>query len=299
MSDARAARFRPGGGPEARPAGGAAGPVAAGDVAGSTGPVDPVVRLWRPAPGIVLALARSDRVLAAPRVLDRLRPEERRAAAGMPPWRAAEHLAGRALVRHLLAGLLGEEGARGPVVPEPGGRPRLPGSPGTGISVSHSGPYAVAAVGAGADVGVDVQVPVPPSPRMLRRCCAPRTAARLTAMEPGPAALAFARVWAVQEACVKARGTGLAGAPWRVPADPDAPAGAWGSLRWCRLPRPAGAGPEPAALACAFGPPEPAGPSRTTAPAVAHSPRATGPFPTAPTAPDAATPVPTATTDRA
>jgi 4'-phosphopantetheinyl transferase len=74
-------------------------------------------------------------------------------------------------------------------------------------------------------------------------------------MPPDRAARAFAQVWTVQEACVKARGTGLSGAPWRVPAEPDRPVGAWGGLRWQRLPWPAAAGARHTALALAFGPP--------------------------------------------
>ncbi|MGY1496677.1 4'-phosphopantetheinyl transferase family protein [Streptomyces sp. QTS52] len=215
---------------------------------------EPIARLWRPAPGVTLVLARVDRVLATPAALDRLRPEEHRTAAHMATWRGREHLAGRTLLRLLLAKVMDEEEARGPVVPEPAGRPRLPGAPHTGVSVSHSGPYTAAAVGDGLDIGVDVQVPRSPSPGMLRRCCPPETAARLASMESDNAAHDFARVWTVQEACVKARGTGLSGAPWRVPADPEGPDGTWGPLHWRRLAWLAAAGTETAALACAFGP---------------------------------------------
>ncbi|QIJ60677.1 4'-phosphopantetheinyl transferase superfamily protein [Streptomyces sp. JB150] len=217
-------------------------------------PGAPGVRLWAPAPGVVVALAPADTVLGTPGAVRRLRPEEYRAAAGMAGWRAREHLAGRALLRLLLAEVAGEEDACAPVVPEPAGRPRLPGSPDTGVSVSHSGPYAAAAVAAGLDVGVDVQVPREPSAALLRRCCAPGTAARLASLPPERAALAFARIWTVQEACVKARGTGLAGAPWRVRAGPGGRAGTWGALRWRRPPW-SGPGAGPVALACAFGPP--------------------------------------------
>jgi 4'-phosphopantetheinyl transferase len=210
---------------------------------------------WTPSPGVTVALVPIDEMLSATAALDRLRPEELRAAAAMAPWRAREHLAGRALLRLLLVEPLGEEGARSPLVPEPNGRPRLPASPSTGVSVSHSGRYAAAAIGMGVDIGVDVQAPRAPSSGMLRRCCTPRTAARLAKMPPDRAARAFAQVWTVQEACVKARGTGLSGAPWRVPAEPDRPAGAWGGLRWQRLPWPAAAGARHTALALAFGPP--------------------------------------------
>ncbi|MFG3077414.1 4'-phosphopantetheinyl transferase family protein [Streptomyces sp. NPDC048225] len=203
-----------------------------------------------------MAVVPIDDILASAAVLDRLWPEERAAVGAMAPWRAREHLAGRALLRLLLTGPLGEAGARSPLVPEPGGRPRLPGFPRTGVSVSHSGPYVAAAVATGLDVGVDVQTPQEPSPGMLRRCCSPRTAARLAKLPPDRAARAFAEVWTVQEACVKANGTGLSGAPWRLPAEPGRPSGAWGGLRWQRLPWPATADPRhAAALAVAFGTP--------------------------------------------
>ncbi|MDX3604395.1 4'-phosphopantetheinyl transferase superfamily protein [Streptomyces scabiei] len=219
-------------------------------------PGAPAARLWTPAPGVVVALAPADAVLAAPAAVQRLRPEEYRSAAGMAAWRAREHLAGRALLRLLLAETAGEAGARAPVIPEPGGRPRLPGFPDTGVSISHSGPYAAAAVATGLDVGVDAQVPRPPSAALLRRCCAPGTAARLASQPPERAAVAFARIWAVQEACVKARGTGLSGAPWRVRAGPEGQDGSWGALQWRRPPWHDAAGAEPVAVACAFGPPE-------------------------------------------
>ncbi|WP_369147681.1 4'-phosphopantetheinyl transferase superfamily protein [Streptomyces sp. R44] len=225
--------------------------------AGPPGPPGaPWARLWTPAPGVVVALAPVDAVLATPAAVWRLRPEEYRSAAGMAAWRAREHLAGRALLRLLLAEVAGEEDARAPVVPEPAGRPRLPGSPDTGVSISHSGPYAAAAVATGLDVGVDAQVPRPPLAALLRRCCAPGTAAHLANLPPERAALAFARIWSVQEACVKARGTGLSGAPWRVRVDPGSQAGTSGALHWRRPPWHDAADAEPVALACAFGPPE-------------------------------------------
>ncbi|WP_256105805.1 4'-phosphopantetheinyl transferase superfamily protein [Streptomyces sp. ODS05-4] len=217
-------------------------------------PGAPLLALWTPEPGVTVALARIDHLLASPPELARLRTSEHRAAAAMAPWRGREHLAGRALLRLLLAAASGEDEARRPVAPEPAGRPRLAGRPATGISVSHSGGHTAAAVARGLDVGVDVQTPRPPSPGMLRRCCPPPTAARLASLAPAEAAHAFARVWTVQEACVKARGTGLAGAPWRIPADPDAETGSWQALRWTRLTPPPGPDVGPA-LVCAFGPP--------------------------------------------
>ncbi|MFJ6889631.1 4'-phosphopantetheinyl transferase family protein [Streptomyces californicus] len=205
-----------------------------------------------PAPGVHIAIARIDEILAAATALHQLQPSDRHTAAAMPTWRAREHLAGRALLRTLLANTLGQSHAHRPVVPEPAGRPRLGGQPRLGISISHSGGYAAAAVGEGLDVGIDIQIPRPPSPGMIRRCCSPHTAARLTTLHPQHAAHLFARIWSVQEACVKARGTGLSGAPWKITADPDADNGRWDALRWLRPPWPTNTATKAPTIACAI-----------------------------------------------
>ncbi|MFE9252447.1 4'-phosphopantetheinyl transferase family protein [Streptomyces sp. NPDC007088] len=195
-------------------------------------------------------------MLRTPGAWDLLHPEELATAAAMAAWRAEEHLAGRALLRLLTAELLGNTAAQRKLVVEPNGRPRLPHTPPYGVSISHSGPYVAAAVAENREVGVDIQTPRSPSPGMLRRCCVPKTAAWLATLPPEMAAHAFAQVWTVQEACVKAHGTGLSGSPWKVPVSPESTAGTWQLLRWNRAPWPAEAG-ETAALACAIGPPAP------------------------------------------
>ncbi|MFD4504848.1 hypothetical protein [Streptomyces sp. NPDC058457] len=80
-------------------------------------PGAPWARLWTPAPGAVVALPPVDAVPATPAAVWRLRPEEYRSAVGMAAWRAREHLAGRALLRLLLAEVADEEDARAPAVP--------------------------------------------------------------------------------------------------------------------------------------------------------------------------------------
>lgn len=212
--------------------------------------LDAHVRLQ--APGVLVAVARVAEVLRPHRARGRLRPEELRAAADLPRWRAEEHLAGRVLLRLLAAEALPGADPDLAIAREPGGRPWLPGRPGTAVSISHSGPYAAAAVAEGRSVGVDVQVPRTPSAGMLRRCCGPRAAARLGALPADRAAWEFARVWTVQEACVKAHGTGLSGAPWHVPVRPGRLAGTWQDLSWACLPWP-GDARAPAAVGCAHG----------------------------------------------
>ncbi len=92
------------------------------------------------------------------------------------------------------------------------------------MSLSHSAGWVAAAVGRGRDVGVDVQVPAPVGDRLLRLCCLPGDADALAALPEDARRLGFARVFAVQEACVKALGEGLSGRPWTVPV-PSTPHG--------------------------------------------------------------------------
>lgn len=200
-------------------------------------------RLIAAAPGVLVAVGQVHDVLRsgrpAPADLDR--------AAELPPVPAAEHLASRVLLRALLDVVTGEPGAT--IAHDPMSRPFLTGRPDVGISLSHSDGLVAAAVAPGRPVGVDVQAPTPASPALLARCCTPTGRAVLTALPDAERDLAFARLWVVQEACVKADGTGLAGRPWRVPVEPGERTGTWCGYRWVTLHDAAGA---PAA--CAFGP---------------------------------------------
>lgn len=110
------------------------------------------------------------------------------------------------------------------------GQPYLPDHPGVAISLSHDGGF-VAAACAGAPVGVDVQVPVPVTARLLRRCGVPE----LALLPADRRDLEFAWVWTAQEACVKATGEGLAGAPWSIPVRCGQTSGRWRGVRWRRL----------------------------------------------------------------
>ena len=44
-----------------------------------------------------------------------------------------------------------------------------------------------------------------------------------------------AGIWTVQEACVKAAGSGLAGRPWRIPVEVAQLHGRWRGYRWVSL----------------------------------------------------------------
>jgi 4'-phosphopantetheinyl transferase len=146
----------------------------------------------------------------------------------MGPLRADEFLRGRSLLRQLVARVLGPRAAATPLRTTGRGKPLL--LPGVGVSISHTDDHTAAAVWTGGELGVDVAEPPEPLHRgLVRRCCGPHAADVLARSD---AAHAFSRVWAVQEACVKATGMGLADLPWRIPVHPDAREGRWRRVRW-------------------------------------------------------------------
>jgi 4'-phosphopantetheinyl transferase len=165
----------------------------------------------------------------------------------LPAWRADEFLAGRGLLRDLLAEVLpGASTAR--IGTDPYGKPGLVGRPDVGISVSHDHGTVAACVAVGRTVGVDVQrAPHSVDDALLRRCLRDE-AAVLRGLPAHTRALEFAWVWTVQEACVKATGTGMAGAPWAIDVPPWQHEGHWAGLAWRSL-RDLSAIP----LSCAFG----------------------------------------------
>ncbi|MFD8545390.1 4'-phosphopantetheinyl transferase family protein [Streptomyces sp. NPDC059649] len=166
-------------------------------------------------------------------------PDDRRRAAALPAWRAREFLAGRGLVRHLLAtvrpGPAGAEPARAEIVPDRRGKPWLRGHPGIGISVSHSRGVLAAGVARGRALGVDVQHPEPAVSASFARRLLGAHAGRVTALPPAAAAEEVAWVWTAQEACVKAAGLGLAGRPWTIDVPPGARSGRWRDHHWLSL----------------------------------------------------------------
>lgn len=172
---------------------------------------------------------------------------ELRRAASMGPTRRAEFVRGRSLLRRLVAAEAGVSPRRVPLRSDPGGRLRIVGAR-IGVSLSHTAGWTTAAVCSGREVGIDVQEPPPGlADRLIRRCCGDDAALLLT-LPPRERGAAFARVWAVQEACVKAVGLGLAGAPWRIPVPLGTRTGTWRDVRWRALDA-----LEPTAIAVATG----------------------------------------------
>lgn len=161
-------------------------------------------------------------------------PADLRAAAGLPPWRAQETLAGRWLLRSLLARLL-PAAAQAPLVTVGNGRPVLSGWPRIGVNVSHDGGVVAAAVSLDCPVGIDVQLPPEQiGERLARRCLRDRIA-DLHSLPASSRTTEFAWVWSVQEACVKAQGTGLSGRPWSIDVPVRPITGHWCGLTWVAL----------------------------------------------------------------
>jgi 4'-phosphopantetheinyl transferase len=150
--------------------------------------------------------------------------------------RRRERLAARALLRRLVAEVAGADAAETPLAADARGKPFLVGRPDVAVSLSHSdGWVAAAARTGGGAVGVDVQVSIPDGERLMRRCCRPTTRSRLARLSPVRRALELAWIWSVQEACVKAQGTGIAGLPWTIPVQVEQRHGRWKDVSWVAL----------------------------------------------------------------
>lgn len=161
-------------------------------------------------------------------------PDDLRAGAGMPTWRAREFLAGRALLRWLLAEVA-PEAAAAPVRAGRNGKPYLHGWTGVGITVAHDGDVIAAGVAPGRALGVDVQRPPEhPADGVIRRCLRGH-AGELLPLPAADRAREFAWVWTAQEACVKAEGSGLSGSPWTIDIPPRQDGGVWRGFRWRSL----------------------------------------------------------------
>jgi 4'-phosphopantetheinyl transferase len=208
-------------------------------------------RAARAAVGTPSALEVADRVWLATAEIDDIpggtHHQDLARTDGMAGWRAREFLAGRALLRALLAQVLPAD-ADAAVVPDPRGKPWLDGHGDTGISVSHDGDSVAAAVAVGRPVGVDLQHPDGGAESARARRCLRGSFAQLARLAAAEAAMELAWVWTVQEACVKATGQGIAGRPWAIDVPLGARTGTWREHRWLSL-RDRSATP----LSCAFG----------------------------------------------
>ncbi|GGU69999.1 hypothetical protein GCM10010211_39500 [Streptomyces albospinus] len=176
--------------------------------------------------------------------------DDLRRAAVLPEWRIREFLAGRGLLRQLLAAIRPDL-ADAEIAPDRRGKPALRGHPGIGVSISHTQGGTAAGLALGRDLGVDLQCPAPAVTASFTRRLLPAHAQRLAALPPARAAEEVAWVWTAQEACVKAGGAGLAGRPWTIGIPPGARTGRWRGYRWISL-----RGHSTMPLSCAFTDPD-------------------------------------------
>jgi 4'-phosphopantetheinyl transferase len=124
-------------------------------------------------------------------------------------------IAGRGMLRHLLAAYLGAQPGDLELRSGAGGKPEVaipPGGPSVRFNCSHSQGRAVYGVTLRRRIGVDVEVvrPVPEAVAIAERWFSPPERAQLLASPPGRRSEAFLRTWTVKEAYLKARGEGLA-----------------------------------------------------------------------------------------
>jgi len=176
-------------------------------------------------------------------------PADERAARDLTPHRADEYLAARTLLRGLISEVAGARLAASGIAAHPGGQPFLTARRDLGISLSHTTGWVAAAVHLRGQVGIDVQVPVPAGGRLGLRCCTPSALDALIALPLAERDLEFARIWSVQESCVKATGRGIAGLPWTIPVEVGQASGTWHDVRWSAPRREL-----PVALSCAYRP---------------------------------------------
>lgn len=135
--------------------------------------------------------------------------EQWRAARAINPQRAARILAGRLVVRDLVA----ERGiARwaGFEPTAPGRKPTIAGSE-TDFSIAHSGQWLLAAIVSAGRVGVDVEIHTMEfdHPGLMKRMCTPAELELARQLEPEQRRAWLARLWTAKEAVSKLDGCGL------------------------------------------------------------------------------------------
>lgn len=141
--------------------------------------------------------------------------------------RRAEFLAGRLLLRRLLAATLGGDVRAWSLTSSEDGPPLVPADAGVKLALSHSGSWVAAAV-SDRPVGLDLETPGRPRVAGLAEgVCAPEELQRLQALDPDAREAAFREMWTLKEAWLKRRGEGVS--PSRLMAVATRPGGsdAW------------------------------------------------------------------------
>lgn len=145
-----------------------------------------------------------------------LAPDERdRAQRLRSPVDHDRFVAGRALMRLLVARRCGRPPAELRLVTGPHGKPRLAGDPpALAFNLTRSGGVALVAISSAGEVGIDVELDgvIPEALEIARRRFTAAEAAAIAQAEDPERSQTFLRCWTRKEAVVKAVGEGL-GAP--------------------------------------------------------------------------------------
>jgi 4'-phosphopantetheinyl transferase len=135
--------------------------------------------------------------------------ERARAARFARPGLAAQFIAARGRMRHILADRMGRSPAALNFETGPHGKPALPGGP--AFNLSHSGGWAALALGPpGLALGIDIECHRPVDDDLAGRVFTPAERSELAALAPSERLAGFHRGWTRKEAVLKALGTGLA-----------------------------------------------------------------------------------------
>lgn len=131
---------------------------------------------------------------------------------------ARAYIAGRGLLRAILARYLGAAPGDVRFTYEPHGKPQL--APGNGVqfNLTHSRDRALIAVTRDRQIGVDLEWvrPLPDLDQLAMATLTPDERANLYSLAPKEALAAFFRAWTRKEAVLKARGDGLTLPPDQV-----------------------------------------------------------------------------------
>ena len=121
------------------------------------------------------------------------------------------YVAGRGMLRQLLASYLGSAPAEIELACEPAGKPRLAQVGGVEFNLAHCGDLAIYAFSPH-PVGVDIEEVrlVPDYLEVAENFFAPGECARLRALDPSEQPEAFLRCWTRKEAWLKTSGAGIA-----------------------------------------------------------------------------------------
>ena len=162
-------------------------------------------------------------------LLETLSPTERgRLARISSAKRRAEFLAGRLLLRRLLAATLGGDARDWSLTAAEDGPPLVPSDAGVHLALSHSGGWVAGAVST-SPAGLDLETPGRARDvlALAANVCTPDEQSCLCALQGDARDAAFREMWTLKEAWLKRRGEGVSPARLAAVGTREGGAGAW------------------------------------------------------------------------